>query len=328
LSAWGNQFPTISAAVATVSPGGTVKVCPGTYAEQFIINTPLTHEGVLSGNSDRAVITANGANLSSNVDSIFGDAVVAQVLVLTGPVNISNITVDGTGNGQNSLVDMVGIFYASGSSGTVNGVTARQQSGNGRGYGIWAENGNATLESVTIENCDVHDVDDIGIFIGSNQGPPTLTATIKGNVIVEVPADLFGIYDKAAGSVTNNFIGGVGNIGISVGNTASNSVLSNIVTNEGLGIFVSHSGATVKFNTIFASVFSAGPAIALDSSSATVESNTIRDAYVGIDLGCSTGNTVSGNTIWDAQFGIYNVPASLTVTNTYHNVDQIRSGGC
>lgn len=321
------SYSTITAAVQAVSVGSTVKVCPGTYAEQFIINTPLTLTGVGSGNSDRAVITANGANMSSNEDSIFGDPVAAQILVLTGPVNISNITVDGTGNNQNFLVDIVGIFYASGSSGTVNGVTTRQQSGNLRGYGIWAENGNTTLESVTIENCDIHDVDDEGIFVGSNQSPPTLTATVNANMIAEPRV---GITDRAAGSITNNIIAAHG-FGILAGNGASNSVLSNTITITNppgaWGISVGPS-ATVKFNKIFnvgTSNFST-IGIVLASSGATVESNTVKDADFGIEFNCHTGNTVSGNTIWDVYLGIHQVPSTQTGTNTYRNVDIIKSG--
>ncbi len=74
------SFPTITKAVAGVAPGGTVYVCPGLYSEQVNIFAPLTLEGVISGNSGRAVITVPSAGLSSNIDSIFGDPVVAQVL--------------------------------------------------------------------------------------------------------------------------------------------------------------------------------------------------------------------------------------------------------
>src|SRR5260370_9613 len=86
-------------------PRYMLKVRPGRYTEQVNIFTPLTLEGVSSGNSDRAVIAAAGANLASNIDSIFGEPIVAQVLAdAAGTVNISNITVDGLGNNQNNLV--------------------------------------------------------------------------------------------------------------------------------------------------------------------------------------------------------------------------------
>jgi parallel beta-helix repeat protein len=321
------SFPAISKAVVGVAPGGTVYVCPGTYAEQVNIFTPLTLKGVISGNSGRAIITVPSCCLASNVDSIFGDPIVAQVLAdAAGTVNISNITVDGAGNNQNNLVDVVGIFYARGTSGTVSGVTTLLQSGNRRGYGIWAENGNGRLESVTIENCDIRDVDSGGIFVGSNQRPPTLMATVKGNMIAVGGAGGgaglgYSIYDKAAGSVTNNIIA---NGAISAGNAVSNSVLNNTIT--GGPIVVAQFGATVKFNTLFESV---SDGIDVRSSNATVESNTIVGAaQSGINLFCHTGNTVSGNTISDTLVGVTLVPSSQTVTNTYYNVEFVREGGC
>jgi pectin methylesterase-like acyl-CoA thioesterase len=40
------HFATIQAAVNAASPGSTVLVCPGTYAEQVVITQPLTLRGV------------------------------------------------------------------------------------------------------------------------------------------------------------------------------------------------------------------------------------------------------------------------------------------
>jgi hypothetical protein len=79
---------------------------------------------------------------------------------------------------------------------------------------------------MTIENCDVHDVDSEGVFVGSNQRPPTLTATVKGNMIAAGGALGYSIFDEAAGSITNNIIA---NGAISAGNAVSNAVLSNSI---------------------------------------------------------------------------------------------------
>jgi hypothetical protein len=316
------SFTTITQAVAGVAAGS--------YAEQVNIFTPLTLEGVISGNSGRAVITVPSTGLFSNIDSIFGDPIVAQVMAdAAGTVNISNITVDGSENNQNNLVDVVGIIYASGTSGTVNEVTTRGQRGNDRGYGIWAENGHSSLTSVTIENCNVYAEDKAGIFLGSNRTPPTLTATVKGNVIrgFSAPSLLpFAIVDQAAGNVTNNVIADA-ETGIQAGGAASNSILSYTITAFSAGISVNSFGATVKVNTI-AMAPDVGSGIQLFSSKATVESNTITTAQNGIDFRCHTGNIVSGNTISEAFNEILSVPSSQTVTNTYHNVDIIRIGGC
>ena len=57
------SFSTIQGAVAASSSGGTVLVCPGTYPEQVVINTPLTLKGIVSGNHGAAVITVPASGL-------------------------------------------------------------------------------------------------------------------------------------------------------------------------------------------------------------------------------------------------------------------------
>src|ERR1700674_4864998 len=129
------NFTTISAAVVGVPAGATIQVCPGVYPEQVTITQPLTLKGIASGNSNRAVITINpNGNLAPNVTSVIGEYLYAQVLVQNvnppGPVNIIGITVDGTNGPQQGCTDasgFAGIFYASGTAGTVNEVTARNQ---------------------------------------------------------------------------------------------------------------------------------------------------------------------------------------------------------
>jgi len=127
------SFTTISAAVSTVPPGSTVLVCPGTYPEQVTIAQPLTLKGVSSGNAGQAVITVPGSGLAF-VTTGFGYSIAAMVDVTAGPVNISDITVDGAGNTVPAGNWFAGFLYNDGSSGTVNEITARNLTGTG---GVW-----------------------------------------------------------------------------------------------------------------------------------------------------------------------------------------------
>jgi parallel beta-helix repeat protein len=313
-----SSFSTIKAAVGSVPSGSTVLVCPNTYPEQFTISTPLTLQGVSSGNSARAVITVPSGGLAVSLTSIFGETVAAQVLVTSGPVNIIDITVDGTGNSNGAV--LAGIFYESGSSGAVNEVTIRNGILQDEGFGIWVENGNTTNESVTIENCSVHDVTS-GIYVASNQTPPTLTATVKGNNVAN--ASYYGIvaYD-VGGTITGNVIvASSGGIVVE----APASVLSNTITDTKFGMTFLDGAAIVKSNV----VSNSSVGITLDGVGATIEGNKITKASgMGIDFLCIAGNTISGNTISDTPIGVGDVPSSLTVSNTYYNVDTIRSGAC
>src|SRR5208282_16472 len=124
------NFTTISAAVIAVPAGSTIEVCPGVYSEQVTITQPLTLKGINFNNANRSVITINdpaGALLAPNVTSLTtGQPFYAQVLVQNlnpaGLVNLTGITVDGTGgNTEKCSVGsslLAGIFYASGTSGT------------------------------------------------------------------------------------------------------------------------------------------------------------------------------------------------------------------
>jgi len=334
------SYPSITAALAAVPAGATVLVCPGTYAEQFTISTQLNLEGISSANGDRAVITVPGGGLTVNATSLalgMTISIAAQVLVTatTGPVNITNITVDGTGNGLSGTGDLlVGIFYASGSSGTVDQVTARNEiTGSSSGNGIWAENDTATPESVTIENSSVSDADDDGIVIVSTQSTPTLTATVRGN---DVTNTLNGIISAgAAGSITGNVVtdtvnfGGTSGFGgivvVSNGSVAA-SVTGNTVTDSSqYGIFALQDagGVIIKSNSVFNSTVGG---IGFNATGATVQSNKITKAGVGIEIDCMAA-TVSGNTISNASKGINDAPLSFSMANTFDNVDTIRSGG-
>src|SRR5437660_1894536 len=192
------SFTTISAAVSTVPPGSTVLVCPGTYPEQVTIAQPLTLKGISSGNAGQAVITVPGSGLAA-VTTGFGYSIAAMVDVTAASVNISNITVDGTGNNVISQW-LAGFLYNDGSSGTVNEITARNlNTSGGTGTGVWAENSTETSESVTITNSSFHDIDNSAVF---TQGG-TLLATAKGNTM---QAGYTQVQWYSGGSLTTNVI--------------------------------------------------------------------------------------------------------------------------
>jgi parallel beta-helix repeat protein len=173
---------------------------------------------------------------------------------------------------------------------------------------------------VTIENSSIHDVNFAGIFVLSNQTPPTLTATVKGN---RVSSTGTGISDQAGGTVTGNVVS-AGFDGIDLTNESTASATGNTVTNTQRAITVGSGGNAVKANIIWNSSIAG---ISLFGSGATIEANNITQGSVGIEFGCFTG-TVSSNTINDAGVGIESVPSSVILVNTFENVDITRTGGC
>jgi hypothetical protein len=121
------SYPSISAAVSGAPAGSTVEICPGTYFEQVFINQSLNLEGIASGNSTDVVIFPPAAGLTTVTDAE-GDVLAPGIVVNAGPVNISNVTVDATGNMvSGGSASCVGVFYNDGVSGTINEITARFQ---------------------------------------------------------------------------------------------------------------------------------------------------------------------------------------------------------
>jgi len=331
-------FGTISAAVTSVPAGSIINVCPGTYAEQVTISKELTLKGIFDDNSSQAVISVPSSGLATTSSIYFG-TVAPQVEVTAGPVNISNITVDGTAGSTNCPSTYeAGIFYSSGSSGTVTDVETRNQSCNSEGVGIVAENGAGATQSVTIENSIINTNSYISILACSEQIPSTLTASIKNNYVdaTNIGIDL---WCNVGGSVSGNVVA-AGAIGVYAespsitvsGNTvtaaglygidAQGSVVSgNTVNNASCGIYI-EVASSVTSNRISNST----DGICLNAGGATIESNIITQSDIGIEFSCNTG-TLSGNTINGAATGIDSVPAAFTGVNKFYNVGTVRTGG-
>ena len=314
------SFASISVAVSSVPPSSTVLVCPGTYKEQVTISQPLTLQGITSANSAQAVITVPAEGLSLAPDALFGP-LSPQVMVTAGPVTLTNITVDGTGfnAGDGCSGYLVGIFYASGSSGTVNEVTTRNHINFGCGVGIVADNGTSTSQSVTIQNSSIHGVDGYGIFVGTNQTPPTLTATIKGNTVDSGYGGIETFLN--AGSVTGNVVSAV-NLALYLVAPAS-TVSGNTISKSDVGIYAAEDGVSATSNRISNGSFG----IVISANGTNFQSNTITRTQNGIDFACHTA-AVAHNTINDASVGLYNVPASFASPNNIFNVSTFRTGGC
>jgi hypothetical protein len=339
-------FPSIQYAVTHVPKDSTINICSGTYYEQVTISQPLTLRGVSYNNSSQVIIAMPPGALTTTPSLLFG-TVAAQVEVTAEAVNITGITLDGTASSSNCpSVDTVGIFYSSGSSGTVNGVQARYQNcgfaiSTFRGVGILAE-GQGSSHSITIKNSYIHDNGECGIAAYG----ASLTASMEDN---DVEDDTEAIVQQAAdGSVSGNtVIASSAGILVYAGVVSDNTVGGvNAVTpgggtityTEDDGIDV-YAAATVMSNHISNS---SCRGIRLLTGGATVTSNIITsnnlintcygvpEAPVGIDFGCYT-NTVSGNTINGTATGIELVPTTFKGVNAFYSVPTINyegGGGC
>jgi hypothetical protein len=309
--------------VGSVAPGSTILVCPGTYAEQVTIAQPLNLQGITAGTADRVLVTVPSAGLVQNATSIFGEGVAAQILVAgPGQVNISNISVDGTGGDLSCAgnVWIAGIFYGSGSSGSVTRVRASGQINATCGVGIWAENGSNGGQWVAIQDSSVYNVDSAGIFAGSGANP-SLSVDVRGNVVntsaavADIDADsvngelrandlgnaTFGVFDisPAVSVDVNAILGATNGIYLANGGTANN----NHISGANIGVLLGANGATVSNNRI-------------------VSSTT-----AGVEVGCFNAN-VYNNFINDAPVALDAAPSGSVGSNTFANTATTITDGC
>jgi hypothetical protein len=334
------SFSTIQAALNATPPPTVVEVCPGTYQEQVVITQGVSLEGVSNGTSDQAIIASPAAGLVQNTTSDFvGELLAVQLWVnnASGPVTITNITVDAAGNRVSGNVFIVGVFYQN-SAGTVKEVTTRNQEGNGFGTGVWLEGGSSN-PSVTLNKCSIHDFDSDGIETETNASSSELTATLTDNnvisgIVFNDAVDV-GISSGSTVTATGNVLSAINistngtynlltTIGFDTGFGAVGSLSGNVITNTQVGISANANNVSITSNKLFNTKIG----IAMKSAVVTIKNNAIMNAGTGIQFSCGADNNVISNTISDAGTGLSTVPASVTVNNTFFNVGTISADGC
>jgi hypothetical protein len=340
----GHQFPSIGAALAAMPAPATVLVCPGTYHEQVNITRPVDLRGISTDSSSQVVIAPPTAGiivgiLANNATDNDGNAFHALLAVtnVTGSVNVSGITVDGTGgvviNNDGLKHFGTGIFYLN-SSGTINHVTVQNLLTGNEPSGIWVQGGESN-PSVTVENSVVQNVGQLGIVpLGIVSGEPftfslpaPFTATIKGNFVNAGPSNLATTSilvwscDVCTTMVTGNTVLGGGS-GIRIG-SGLGSVTANKLLNNGGGISVVGGAYSVTSNKVFNST---AFGIGFSTNQTLVENNTIIGGPIGIDFVCTTDGNVRSNLIEDVVTGLNKVPSGVNSANTYINVHTIKTG--
>jgi parallel beta-helix repeat protein len=354
-------YATIQAAVTASAPGTIIEICPGTYPEQVVITRKLTLEGVAVGGQDAVVILPPAGGLVQNTvdfDSTNppNSPVAAQVLV-KGPfvaaVTITNLTVDGTGNGIAACSpDVQGILFQN-ASGTLNHVAVRNQTlppadnGCQSGESIYVQTAAGFSSTVTVANSSVHNYNKNGITGNDSGTKLTVTGSyVQGSGVVPVPGAAqngvqlaYGAKGKISGNTVIDNIYGDPTVAASTDillyDTAESSAItvsSNIVGNSQIPIAVYTDttslgdGVSVTGNKVFGT--STYDGIDVCTNGNTVTGNTVfnsAESGVHLDASCGgTGNTniVTGNTILESECaGILDDTGTNTInSDTYYTV--------
>lgn len=313
------SFDSIGDAVQGVPPGSTIQVCPGTYAEQVVINKSLTLKGIANGNNAYPVIVPPAAGLLGNATGLnvgffFANAqMAAQVLIQSGAdVTITGIAVDATGYNLPTCFPVVVGILVQDSSLTANGVSVKNQletgpppcPATGNGAGILSQNDTGGALTFKVQN---------SAFTNAAQaidaeGAGT-TSTLTNNSLVGNP-----------GSNANaiNVVSGTGTV---QSNTITNYNYPPAGSNETIasfGIYVACSpGATVASNSVINSQVGVELDFNCASTSVSVTGNDISNAsLIGIVVG-ETNGLVQGNAINVTQTAI-RLPA-VAANNVFQN---------
>jgi hypothetical protein len=243
-----------------------------------------------------------------------------------GPVNISNLVVDGAGFVVDcSTSDLTGIEYVF-ANGTLENVEVRNQRPGGCGFGIQLLGGDFGPNSVTIQHSSIHDFDSTGVLAGSNGGSGFLV-DLGSNWIASTARSVQAgvVYDMAQGLVTRNFISVGGQTGLELENyfccvTASGNTITGSIVGIYMGGAFSSAVTTVTRNALFNN--GTGIVVYDSGGSDIVGSNAIiQSSTVGVDVSCSPNTTVKDNFIFIAPVGIENIASGDTVAgNDYYSV--------
>jgi hypothetical protein len=329
------NYATIQQAIDGVPAGSTIKICPATYREQVVITQQVKLMGIVYATQDAIVILPPAGGMVGNAVSVdSGNPIAAQILVkdTTGPVAISNLTVDGTGNNISGCEpNLMGVLFQN-ASGSLTHVAVRNEvlgaglGGCQSGQGIFVQTAAGLTSTVSIVNSSVHAYNKNGIT-GNDVGT-TLTVTgnyVQGAGVVPVPGAAqngiqlgFGAAGKVSGNTVIDNIYGDPTVAASADillyDTAANSGISVATNTLGgsqlpIALFTdvtdgSGDGVIVMSNKIFGTA--TYDAIDVCTNSNTIKSNTIfNSATSGVHLDASCGssgnnNTVTGNTILES----------------------------
>jgi len=318
-------FSRIQDAVDAASPGASIRVCKGNYAEQVAIHKPLTIA------ADSGAVLMPGTMQPNTTSLLDGSPFATAILVAdTTDVSIEGLIVDGVNNGVPQCSPrLFGIAFQN-ASGEVSHVAIRNfKLGTGlggcqSGTGILVQSGGGGSSNVEIEKSSIHDFQKNGITaneVGTR-------VSVQGNVVtgigptsgaaqngIQIGFGAGGAISK--NTVTNNLrspctaVGTCSDVATNILVTQSDGVevTDNDVGISQVGIFLHGNEGLVAQNKTFASSVFDG--IRLEGDGNRVRHNQVfNGAQAGIFL-AGNNNVVEHNKITEAAVGILKETGSL-----------------
>ena len=322
---------TVSAAITTVDPGGTVMIGAGTFTENLVVSKNLTLDGagrtstILDGGGGGSVVSVGGG-LSVSITELTiqnGSAATGGGISNYGALTLTDVKL---ANNQATIFGG-GIYHASTTEKlliTLSTLEQNQATGSGSGGGGIYTYGPVTMSDCTIDqNSAMYEGGGIALY-GADSLLDMTTCTVSDNSISEAGGSGAGI-SSSLGSVTI--------YGSTItGNTASG------LNSDGGGISTNTS-TVVQFSEVSGnSAVDSGGGIKhgygnLNVSNTIVRNNTVSDPsgsgggiYASLGTVTLSNLEVSGNTAADSGGGIHS-NAGISITNTTISGNSSKFGG-
>jgi hypothetical protein len=333
-------FDSIAAAVAAAKPGGTIIVGAGTYSEDVVIGKSVSLIGAGPG---KTIIDATGLPNALYIDGLDNPGLRSvtvigftlananfEGLLITNAVNV---TIKGNlVTGNNTLLDIdtdtcpgqppfeTGEDFDCGEGMHIMGVSYSTFSnnvsaGNSGGFLISDDTGE-THDNLIIGNIIKDNPFDCGITLASHGPGPGSSAEHNGiinNIISNNQSTHNGYLEPGAGAGVGIFSDGSG-----IGHVHGNTIINNLLTNNGLPGVAFHSHVGPNFgappddlngNFILNNRISGNGADTDDTATPGPTGININSGFGGTPI---TGNVISGNVIDDEAVDVaVNTPAEV-----------------
>jgi parallel beta-helix repeat protein len=208
------RFNTIQQAVDAAKPGDTVRVAPGTYTENVVVNKQLT----ITATSGRPTVQA--ADPSKDVFLLSSPGVRIDGLTITG--GASGVEIQGVSKCVVTNViaqDNVRAVYLANS--TENEISNSNLAGNGYGvYGDGASNNTIASNVATGEKGNGNALGD-GIFLNYGDSNTVTRNNLSANHVFGI-----SLYTSTRNIISNNTMSDNDNIGVRLGPGSNNNTLT------------------------------------------------------------------------------------------------------